>query len=112
MESEMKDYCFVVSTRPVAGQEAEYNRWYDMQHIPDVLKVPGVKSARRFAADVDGEKRYLALYQVTTDDPEGLLAELTGRAGTDDMPMSPALDTAAANAVLYEAIAPAQHAAD
>lgn len=108
----MKDYCFVVSTKPVAGQEAEYNRWYDMQHIPDVLSVPGLKSARRFAAEVNGEKRYLALYQLATDNPEGVLAELTGRAGTDRMPMSPALDVASADAVLYEAIGPVQLAAD
>jgi hypothetical protein len=111
MESEMKDYCFVVSTKPVKGQEEEYNSWYDTQHIPDVLAVPGLLSARRFAASVDGETRYLALYQLKTDNPDGVLAELTGRAGTDRMPMSPALDVASANAVLYEAIGPVQLAA-
>jgi len=106
----MKDYCFVVSTKPVAGQETEYNRWYDTQHLPDVLAVPGVVSARRFAAEVDGETRYLALYQMNTDNPEGVLAELTARSGTDRMPMSPALDIAGVSAILYEAIGPARNA--
>lgn len=98
----MKKHCFVVFTKPVAGQDAEYNRWYDQQHIPDVLAVPGFLSARRFVSNVDGARQYLALYEMESDEPDATLADLSGRAGTDRMPMSPALDEASISAVLYE----------
>ena len=34
---------------PVAGREDEFNRWYDGQHLPDMLAVPGFVSGQRFA---------------------------------------------------------------
>lgn len=100
----MKDYCFVVFTKPVAGQDGEYNRWYDDRHLPDVLAVPGFTSARRFVSEVDGERQYLALYNIQADDPDAVLADLTARAGTERMEMSPALDEASISAILYEAL--------
>jgi len=44
----MAKYVFVVMTNAVAGQEAEFNRWYDEEHLADVLKLPGMVSAQRF----------------------------------------------------------------
>ncbi len=43
--------------------EAEFNQWYDQEHIPLLSAVPGVISARRFK-DPDGNPRYLALYEL------------------------------------------------
>lgn len=106
----MKDYRFVVLTRPVAGKEDEYNHWYDTRHVPDVISVPGVNAAQRFVAEVNGEKQYLAIYDVQTDDPQALFGELSGRAGTDRMPMSDALDLTSTSAIMYEAIGPKQTA--
>ncbi|WP_323810057.1 hypothetical protein [Sphingobium baderi] len=108
----MKDYCFVVFTKPVAGQDVEYNRWYDTRHVPDVLAVPGFVSARRYAADVEGGRQYLALYGMKADDPEAVLADLSARAGTERMPMSPALDNESISAVLYEALEPLEAASE
>ena len=103
----MADHTFVVFTKPVAGKEAEYNRWYDEQHLPDVLQVPGVVNARRFlATDAEGNKQYLALYGLQTDNPDALLADLNSRAGSDRMVMSDALDMESINAVIYSAITP------
>ena len=104
----MKSHVFVVSTKPVPGQDAEYNLWYDTRHIPDVLAVPGIVSARRFKATVDNQPQYLALYEIETDDADGVMAEIEARAGTERMPMSPALDPNSISAVLYEALAPVQ----
>ena len=42
------NHLFFVLTNPTAGMEAEYNRWYDDQHIPDVLAVPGFVGVQRF----------------------------------------------------------------
>jgi hypothetical protein len=42
-------YSLVVLSNPVsAARERAYNDWYDHQHVPDVLRVPGFKSAQRF----------------------------------------------------------------
>jgi hypothetical protein len=46
-------------------QEAEFNEWYDHEHIPALAAVPGVLSARRFK-DPTGTHRYLALYHLKT----------------------------------------------
>jgi hypothetical protein len=45
--------------------EAEFNEWYDHEHIPALAKVQGVLSARRFK-DPKGTHRYLALYHLKT----------------------------------------------
>jgi hypothetical protein len=44
--------------------EAEFNRWYDTEHIPLIRALPGVLSARRFL-DPEGKPRYIALYETT-----------------------------------------------
>ena len=43
--------------------EAEFNRWYDEEHVPLISKVPGVLRARRFF-DPAGKPRYVALYDL------------------------------------------------
>jgi hypothetical protein len=49
--------------------EAEFNEWYDTEHLPQLASVPGVLTARRFqAAGADVEKKYLALYHLTSVD--------------------------------------------
>ena len=44
-------------------QEAEFNAWYDEEHIPALAAVPGTLCARRFRAP-EGTPRYLALYHL------------------------------------------------
>jgi len=43
--------------------EAEFNEWYDHEHIPALSAVPGVLKAHRFK-DARGTHRYLALYHL------------------------------------------------
>jgi len=107
-----KKYTFVVLTNPTAGNEAEYNRWYDEQHIPDVLKASGFVRAQRFkladaqmAPDGDKTHRYLALYEIETDDVAASLKDLASRAGTADMIMSDAIDVKGASDRIFEPIA-------
>ena len=57
----------VVVVDVLPEHEAEFNRWYDEEHIPQKLATPGFRSARRYRShDVAG--RYLAVYEV--DDAE------------------------------------------
>ena len=48
-------------------REAEFNEWYDKEHIPALAAVPGVLCARRFRA-TDGNRKYVALYHLATPD--------------------------------------------
>lgn len=58
----------------------EYNEWYDKEHLPRLVTVPGVVRARRYAA-VAGSPRYLTAYELTDknafESPEGLQARKT-----------------------------------
>jgi hypothetical protein len=44
--------------------EAEFNEWYDKEHIPALAAVPGVLCARRFRGT--GNRKYVALYHLET----------------------------------------------
>jgi hypothetical protein len=45
--------------------EAEFNEWYDKEHIPALAAVPGVLAARRFRG-TSGNRKYVALYHLAT----------------------------------------------
>lgn len=52
-------------TEPPAGMEEEFNAWYDEEHLPERLSIPGFLSARRWVADcAPGEGKYLATYEL------------------------------------------------
>ncbi len=54
------------------AHEEEFNRWYNEEHLPERQTCPGFLSARRFVA-VEGEPKYLALYDL--DSPDVLKSE-------------------------------------
>jgi hypothetical protein len=99
----VSQYQLVVLSNPVEGQEDDYNKWYDEQHLKDVLAVDGVVSAQRFkVADLTPvPHRYMAVYGIDADDLGAVLGQLGARAGTDAMPMSPAYDGANATVFAY-----------
>ena len=47
-----------------AEVDADYNAWYNEEHIPALSKVPGCLCARRFKM-TGGTHRYLAIYHLT-----------------------------------------------
>jgi hypothetical protein len=82
-----KRFEYIVITRPVGDRDAEFNRWYDEIHLPEVVAVPGFVGARRFR--IEGTKpeegglpawRYVAIYEMECEDPAPVLAELFRRA--------------------------------
>lgn len=110
----MKDCVLVVLSNPVPGREDEYNAWYTNQHLADVLKVPGFKSARRFTLalpDSSNPWQYLAIYEFQADDPAVAMAALMACAGSPDMVLSEAMDMNAYSAVPWVAICDQQVAA-
>lgn len=66
----------LVHSRPASPEELEtYERWYDDEHIPEMLAVDGFTSARRLRAD-DGES-YLVVYEA--DDVDVAKAAMAAR---------------------------------
>lgn len=56
----MKRGLLLTLTGPPAGMEEEFNAWYDTEHIPERLAIPGFRSARRWVH----EKTCLATYEL------------------------------------------------
>ena len=56
-----------------APLEDEFNRWYNEEHIPERLAIPGVLNAARYAA-VRGGPQYLACYEL--EEPEAYFSAL------------------------------------
>ena len=50
-----------------AAHEAEFNRWYDREHLEERVAMPGFLEARRYVAH-DGNPKYLSLYSTETID--------------------------------------------
>ncbi len=85
-------YLFVVSMDVDPDKEALFNEVYDTEHVPNLLKVPGVHSARRakgenFSVNIGGEEtkrthdgpRYTAIYEI--DGPHVLVSPEWTKAG-------------------------------
>jgi hypothetical protein len=50
-----------------ASDEAEFNRWYDCEHLEERVAIDGFLEARRYVA-IDGRPKYLSLYSTATFD--------------------------------------------
>ena len=48
-----------------ASDEAEFNRWYDREHLEERVAIDGFLEARRYVAQ-DGNPKYLSLYSTET----------------------------------------------
>ncbi len=104
-----KDLLFLVLTNPKEGQEEEYNRWYNDDHIDDVLAVPGFVAVQRFRlskhpAMPAPEWDYVALYEVAHDKVEEAFEGLAKTGGTDAMPVSDSLEIDGLVTALYRPV--------
>src|SRR5690242_17148938 len=50
-----------------ASDEADFNRWYDREHLEERVAIEGFLEARRYVAD-QGSPKYLCLYSTGTID--------------------------------------------
>ena len=67
----MADYIYLVQMDIPADMEGEFNRVYNMEHVPNISKAPGVHSCTRYkleSANVDGVARYAAVYEIDSPD--------------------------------------------
>ncbi len=75
-------YVFIVSMDVTPEKEALFNEVYDSEHVPNLLKVPGVRSVTRLRTEPasfsiggqtkpltgDGAPRYVAIYEIDSPD--------------------------------------------
>jgi hypothetical protein len=98
----------LVSTAPAgAERDQEYNDWYNDVHLPEVLKVSGFISARRFkkVESADDPVPYLAIYEVEADDLSASVAALGAGVASGEIQMTDAMDAGKASLTLFEQIA-------
>ena len=57
----------------VPEHEAEFNEWYNTEHIPMLAAVPGVIMARRFRA-TSANRKYVALYHLESPEVQASTA--------------------------------------
>ncbi len=75
--------CLLIVTAEIdAAVEAEWNRWYDEEHLPDALACPGILGGNRYVAAGDAQltvkgerslsstRSYVAVYELSG--PEAL----------------------------------------
>lgn len=65
--------CLLVCNDVDVARDAEFNRWYQEEHLAERMSVPGFITARRYIA-VDETLRYVALYE--TRGPEVLVSPI------------------------------------
>ena len=82
-------YHYVVETDVLPEFEAEFNRWYDDEHLPGLASVPGTVRARRYR-NPDGSPRYHACYDLAEPGTLGSARWLAVRASPWSARMRPA----------------------
>lgn len=53
-------------TEPGAVTEAEFHSWYDQEHAPARLRIPGIRTGHRYRALDEQEPGWLAWYELDT----------------------------------------------
>jgi hypothetical protein len=103
----MTHYKLVVFSEPTDGQEAEYHRWYDEVHLPEVMRVSGFVSAQRFTLNIPmiGElpHKFMSIYEVDCDDPQRVLDDLVAMTQAGEMNISGALNLETPVGGMFEA---------
>ena len=98
-------------------REDEFNRWYDETHLPDLLRIEGIVGARRYKLagppprNQDPACRYLAVYELATDDTRALIKRLNAEVTRlGERGLYPQMRVG--SAATYVALGEAQRAAD
>jgi hypothetical protein len=107
-EVAVADYKLVLLTENVPGKEDEFNEWYTHVHMMDMASVPGIVGAQRFKLEstVMGEfkNRYLAIYDLETDDPGMIVEEVRARTISEGWVRSDAIDGPRNHVGIFKAI--------
>lgn len=102
----MRKFRMLVFSDPVSGRDQEYNEWYTGRHLADIVALPGFTAAQRFTVQSvplgSCANRHLAIYDMETDDPDGVVANMFSLRDTPSMPMSAAFDMSSVSVLVCE----------
>lgn len=84
--ADVSEHLLIVEADVEEHVEAAWNRWYDEQHLPDILGCPGISDGRRYVTELAHGRRYVTIYRLDSpaavDTPE--FAERRGWANFQD----------------------------
>lgn len=106
-------YLQLVLTSPAVDAEDDFNEWYDNVHVPEVLKMPGFVSGRRFrlvSPDPADSPSCLAVYEIESDDIQATLQMIPDMARSRTK--STAIDINVSVVRMYEAIGTLQRSTE
>jgi hypothetical protein len=101
----MARYKMVALSSPIEGKEDAYNAWYQNVHMPEVVAMKEVLSAQRYRVrqEMSASKSwsYLCIYDVETDDLNGMMARMGENRASGKMTMTDTME-ASGYAVIFE----------
>lgn len=102
----MRRFKMLVFSEPFEGRDREFDEWYTGRHLDDICALPGFTTAQRFKLHSVSMgatlNKYLAIYDVETDDPDWVIENMFAAKDTPAMPIDPAFNLDATTVMLYE----------
>lgn len=102
----MRRFKMLVFSEPFEGKDDAFNDWYTGRHLEDICGLDGFTAAQRFKLhSVSMGKtlnRYLAIYDVETDDPDWVIENMFANRDTPAMPIAPEFNLDPTSVMLYE----------
>jgi hypothetical protein len=98
----MANYLLLALNGPVSPDlERTYNEWYETVHVPDLLAIQGVTSARRFKVmQGDIATPFVAAYEIETDDIAAVMTIMEHQ----PRPFDPSFDRSTSSHILAIAL--------
>jgi hypothetical protein len=102
----MRRFKMLVFSVPFEGREAEFDAWYTGRHLDDICALPGFTTAQRLKLHSvsmgEAPNKYLAIYDMETDDPDWVIENMFANRDTPAMPIDPSFNLDATTVLLYE----------
>ena len=103
-----KKYKMIVFTNAVEGKDKEFNDWYQNTHLAQIVRIKSFVQAQRFrlhTSIVPGSpdsSRYMAIYDIETDDINAALGAMNDLAASGRMPLPESMGQPIIGAVYEE----------
>lgn len=112
----MPKFLMTVRANCTPGQEAEFNRWYDTCHVPELLMTPTLVAAQRYKLgdvrppDYPGyiapEFQYMTVYEIEADSLQHMKDNLWVPENIARIQKSGAFDSSRVDCSLYVPLGP------
>ncbi len=103
-----KKYKMIIFTNAVEGQDQDFNDWYQNTHLKQIVSIKSFKAAQRFrlitsiAPGGPEPSRYMAIYDIETDDIGASLKAMNDVAAGGQMPLPASMGKHVVGAVWEE----------